>query len=114
MVFHGIAKLIKGIDGMQTLMTDHGLPAFTAYGVYLGEVVAPLLLIVGFRSRFASLFVMATMLVAIFLVHPGDIFTLTDSGAWGIELQSFYLFGAAAIVFLGGGKYAVSSGNVWD
>lgn len=114
MIFHGTAKLINGIGGMHKLMENHGLPSFIAYGVYLGEVVAPLLLIVGFRSRFASLFVISTMLVAIFLAHFSDILTLGEGGGWGIELQALYLFGATAILFLGSGKYAVSSSNTWD
>lgn len=114
MLPHGIAKIFKGVEGMKTMLGEHGLPAFIAYGVYLGEVVAPLLLIIGFRSRLASLFVLATMLVAIALVHASDIFALAKGGGWGIELQALYMFGSLAVLFLGGGKYAVSSSNKWD
>ncbi|MGE4517838.1 MAG: DoxX family protein, partial [Arcobacteraceae bacterium] len=42
MLFHGIAKINGGIDFIITKVTQEGFPEFLAYGVYIGEVVAPL------------------------------------------------------------------------
>ncbi len=42
---HGIVKLTDGIGFITDTVTGAGLPAFFAYAVYVGEVVAPLLLI---------------------------------------------------------------------
>jgi len=39
MLLHGIAKLGKGVDGIQGMLTAHGLPAFVAYGVFIGFFV---------------------------------------------------------------------------
>ncbi len=43
MLFHGIHKLIDGVDGISGMLAAQGLPGFIAYGVLVGEVVAPLL-----------------------------------------------------------------------
>lgn len=91
-----------------------GLPEALSYGVYLGEVVAPLMLIAGFRSRIAALFVAATMAVVIFFVQRGQLGQITQTGAWALEVQALFLCGSLAIFFAGAGRYAVSSKNRWD
>lgn len=45
------------------------------------------------------------MVAALHLVHAKDIWTLTKHGAWGIEVQVFFLMGALSIPFMGAGKY---------
>ncbi|MFZ5724165.1 MAG: DoxX family protein [Pseudomonadota bacterium] len=107
MLFHGIAKLTHGIGFIEGLVVAKGLPAFVAWGVYVGEIVAPLLLIAGVQVRIAAAIVAFNMLAAIVLVHMGDIFVLTDHGGWRLELQGFFLMTAVALILLGGGKYAV-------
>ncbi|WP_150452536.1 DoxX family protein [Arenibacter lacus] len=114
MLLHGIAKLIYGIDPLIGMMDQFGIPGFFAYGVYVGEVIAPIMLIVGYRTKIAALLYVATMLVAIFLAHPADILALTQSGGWAIELQALYLFGPLALFFTGGGKMALSKASKWD
>jgi putative oxidoreductase len=107
MLLHGIAKLSHGIDFIKGLVLANGLPALLAYGVYVGEVLAPLLLIIGFKSRLAAGVIAFNILIAIYLVHMKDMFILTNTGAWAIETQMFYLLGSICIVLLGSGKYAV-------
>ena len=115
MLLHGINKVGHGIGGMTGLFEANHLPGVLAYTVYIGEVLAPLLIIAGFYSRLGGLLVAFTMLVAVSLAHSGDVFVLDDHGAWGIETQALYFFGALAIAFLGSGKYAVSGGKgSWD
>jgi putative oxidoreductase len=46
-LLHGVAKLMAGPGYMIALVSKAGLPSFVAYGVYLGEVAAPLLQIAG-------------------------------------------------------------------
>ena len=104
MFFHGIAKINGGIDFIITKVTQEGFPEFLAYGVYIGEVVAPLLIILGLKTRFASFIVVLTMVFAIYLVHANDLFEITKTGAWAIELQMMYLLSALALMFLGAGK----------
>lgn len=113
MLLHGIAKL-KGVSFIEGVLEGKGLPSFMAYGVYITEIIMPLLIIIGYRTRLASAGFAFGVLFAIFLVHSGDIFTLTPHGGWGIELLGLYLFGAIALFFTGGGKMAISTKNKWD
>lgn len=108
MLFHGIAKIGKGVSGIANMLENEGLPGFIAYGVYVGEVVAPLMLIVGFRARIAALIVAFNMLVAVLLAHPDDILALDSRGAWAIELAAFFFFASLAIYWLGPGKYQIA------
>ena len=114
LLLHGIAKLTGGIDGIQALFVSKGIPGFLAYTVHIGEIVAPLLLIVGFRTKLAALLIAFTMLVAIVVAHWSDIFSLSEQGGWAIELQAFYLMNAVVLIVTGGGKYALSTKNKWD
>jgi putative oxidoreductase len=107
-LLHGLAKVTGGVGGISNMLAGVGLPATLAYGVYIGEVLAPLLLIIGFYSRIAALVIVANMLFAIGLVHMGDIVRLTKTGGWALELQAFFLLTALAIALIGPGRYAVN------
>jgi putative oxidoreductase len=109
-LLHGIAKLQNpeaSMAGIGKMLQANGLPAFVAYGAYIGEVLAPLLLIFGVFTRIGALLIVANMLFAIWLAHTSQIFTLGKQGGWTLELQGFYLFCAVAVYFLGSGRYAV-------
>mgnify|MGYP002737436131 CR=1 FL=1 len=107
-LLHGIAKLTGGIDFIMGSVTGAGLPAALAYGVYIGEVLAPLMLIAGWYSRVGALIVAVNMLFAIGLVHAGELFKLGQTGGWALELQGMFLFTAIAIALLGPGKFSVN------
>lgn len=111
MLFHGVHKIFYGVAGVEKTMLEHGIPAFVAYGAYLGEVVAPLLMIVGWLSRPAGLVFAFNMVVAIATAHGKDIGTLQKTGAWAIELQLLYLFGGLVVALLGPGRWSVSRGR---
>lgn len=108
-LLHGIAKIGSSgsLDFIAGQLANNGLPGFIAYGVFVGEVIAPLLLIGGVYCRIAALMIVVNMLFAIGLVHTGELFTLTKNGGWALELQGSFLFGAVAIAFLGSGHYAI-------
>ncbi|WP_372609390.1 DoxX family protein [Halomonas sp.] len=109
MLFHGVAKLLNpgSLDWIGGMLQGYGLPSFLAYGVLIGEVIAPLMAIIGWQTRIAGLLMAGNMLVAFLLVHTGEVFMLNDNGGWQLELQGLFLFGALAIVFLGSGRMAV-------
>jgi putative oxidoreductase len=106
-LFHGFAKLTGGIDGITQVVTANGLPAFVAYGVYVGEVVAPILVILGWYSRVGSLIVAINMVFALYLVHRADLFKLAPSGGYALELQALYLVVALALALMGPGRYSI-------
>jgi putative oxidoreductase len=105
-LMHGIAKIGSGPGSIIGMLTNHGLPGAFGYLVYVGEVLAPLLLIVGAWTRIAALIVAVNMVVAIALAHSGDLLSIGKTGGWAIELQGLYLFGALAIALLGAGRYS--------
>jgi len=107
-LFHGVGKLMGGIDGITQLVTTSGLPGFVAYGVYIGEVVAPALVILGWYSRVGSLIIAINMVFAVFLAHRADLFKLGDSGGYALELQALYLIVAIALAVMGPGRYSVN------
>ena len=109
MLFHGVAKLNNpgSIAFIGKQLTAVDLPAYIAHGVYVGEIIAPLMLIFGYRTRLASLITALTMIVAIGLVHRNELLDLGQHGGWALELQAFYLFGSLAITCLGSGRIAI-------
>ena len=109
MLFHGVAKIDSPatIEFIAGNLSSSGLPDFLVYGVFIGEVLAPVLIILGVFTRYGAIAIIINMLFAVFLSHMGDIFSLTQHGGWRLELQGFYLFSAAAIAFLGSGGYAI-------
>lgn len=108
MLLHGIAKLRHGVDGIESMVVGQGLPAFFAYGVFVGEILAPLLVIAGFYARIGGLIMAFNMVVAIALAHGGQLFAIGKSGGWELELQGFFLFTALAVALLGPGRFSVN------
>ena len=116
LLLHGIAKMKGGVDWMTEMLAGAGLPGFIRYGVYVGEVIAPILLIVGLFSRPAGFIVFCNMLVAVLLVRRDAIFALAEQGgAAAIELELLFALGGLAVYCLGSGKYSISRGKGrWD
>ena len=105
--------------GFGGLMLTHGIPKFSmlsdpsAFGdpigvgttaslilALIGEVVAPILLIVGFKTKWAAIPAFVTMGVAAFVVHVQD-----DLGTKEMALLYFTAF---LVIFLAGaGKYSL-------
>jgi putative oxidoreductase len=108
LLFHGISKVVKGIGPIMGLVQKAGLPAEIAYLVLIGEVIAPVLLIMGLWTRPAALIVVINMLFAIGLAHTGQLLQLSGNGGWALELQGLYLCVALAIAMIGGGRYVAS------
>ncbi len=98
MLFHGVAKLLGGLTFLQGMLAAKGLPGFLAYGAVVGEVLAPLALILGLFTRGAA------------VVHLGDLCAVNpQTGGWAVELPVLYLLSSLALVFTGGGRFAVSN-----
>ncbi|MGH8175553.1 MAG: DoxX family protein [Steroidobacter sp.] len=107
-LLHGVAKMQGGVSGIAGMVTAAGLPAFVAYGVYIGEVIAPLMVIAGWYSRIGAGIIALNMLVAIALAHRADVFTLGGAGGWALELQGMFLFTAIALAVMGPGRFSIN------
>lgn len=110
-LLHGIAKVFGGIEPITGMVVKAGLPAAFSYLVYFGEVVAPLLVLVGLWTRPAALVIAINMIVAVLLVHTAEFFTLTKNGGWALELQGMFFIGAVAVALLGAGRFSVGGAN---
>ena len=104
-LFHGIFKLTHGVAWIAGPLGKVGLPAWLAYGVYVGEVLAPVLVILGLWARPAALVIAFDMFMAIFLARRGDVAKINPAGGgWAIELELMFLVAALAIALAGSGR----------
>ena len=114
MLLHGISKLMHGASAIEAIVEEAGLPIFFTYGVFIGELIAPIFIIIGLATRGASLILAFNCVVAALLVHSSHFFTLDITGGWIAELLGLFFFGSLVLAFTDGGKYAVSKKYIWD
>jgi len=114
-LLHGISKIRGGPGFILDIVDKAGLPEPFGYLVYVGEVVAPILVIIGLFTRAAALVIAINMIVAILLVHVAQFFTLADSGGWALELQGLYVAVAIGVALLGAGRYSAGGRHgIWN
>jgi putative oxidoreductase len=107
-LFHGVFKLTHGVAWIAGPLHGAGLPAWLSYGVYVGEVLAPALVILGLWARPAALAIAFDMFMAIFLARRGDVAKINPAGGgWAIELELMFLLAAVAIALAGSGRYGL-------
>jgi len=104
---HGIGKIKSGPGMIVDLAVQHHLPAFVGYLVYIGEVVAPALLIVGLFTRAAAAIIVINMIFAVLLAHTDELFSMDKSGGYALELQALYLVTAIVVALIGAGRYSI-------
>lgn len=115
MLPHGISKIVGSLEPIQSMLAAKGLPAVLSYGVYLGEIVAPLLILLGYFGRPAAIVFALTMAFSIYLAYGMTGFGFNQYGGLQAELNLLFLFGAMALFFTGSGKYSLRKGtNPWD
>lgn len=102
MMTHGWPKLLKLLAGGEIKFANLfgiGETATLALAVF-GEFVAPILIIIGIKTKLSAIPVAFTMAVAFFYIHASDPFS--DK-----EMAFVYFIAFAAIAFLGGGKFSI-------
>jgi putative oxidoreductase len=107
-LFHGIHKLIHGIGGVKSMVNVAGFPEFLSYGVYAGELLAPIFIILGLYARVASAILSVNMLMAMYLAY-GFSFSLSKYGGLAMESPLIFFVMSLLVVLLGSGRYAVNS-----
>jgi putative oxidoreductase len=108
LLFHGVYKITHGVAWIAGPLSGAGLPAWLQYGTYVGEVLAPVLVILGLWTRPAALVIAFDLFMAIYLARRGDVAKVNPmSGGWAIELELLYLVGALALALAGGGRYGL-------
>lgn len=107
-LMHGWFHLTTGVEAVRGMLASMGLPEVLAYGVLIGELVAPLLILVGYYTRWASAVAVINFITTIAIAHTAEIFKLTPYGGSAIELNLLYMVIPLALIFTGAGKYAIN------
>jgi len=98
---HGYGKFLKVLQGNFEFGDPIGIgPSFSLVLAALGEFVAPILIILGWKTRLATIFPTLTMLVAFVIAHDGDPFSKK-------EKAFVYLIAFLTLYFTGPGKYSL-------
>ena len=63
LLFHGWHKVFVEIDHVKVMVKNAGMPEVFAYGNLIGEFVAPIMVLVGFKTRIAALIIAFNMLM---------------------------------------------------
>lgn len=104
MLMHGTHKLEQLMAGGEIKFMDFlglGTEVSLALAV-IGELVAPLFLIVGFKTRWASIPAIITMFVAAFVAHSGE--PLDER-----EHSLLYMVAFIAIAMIGSGENSLDA-----
>ena len=116
MLFHGYHKISQGVEEglayVKSTLVAKDLPDVLAWGVYAGEIVAPVMLIIGLFVPLAGFAVSATMGMAIYLAHSHQLTEIrSDTGGYSLELQAFFLLGGLICMLLGSGRFSILGGK---
>ncbi|GMN05085.1 DoxX family protein [Croceitalea sp. MTPC5] len=98
---HGLPKLQNLLNGNFEFPNPIGIGAAPSlFLTVIGEFVAPILIIIGFKTRIAAVPALITMLVAAFITHGADPFAKK-------ELAVLFAVFFAVIFLVGPGKYSI-------
>jgi putative oxidoreductase len=101
MLTHGIPKLQNLLSGNLEFGDPLGIGgAPSLFLAIIGEFVCPILIIVGYKTRWAAVPTAITMAVAAFIVHGADPFQTKEKAL-------LFLICFVAIILLGPGKYSI-------
>ena len=115
LLLHGIFKVFTDIEHVKNLLIGSGLPGFLAYGSIAGEFIAPIFVIIGWRTRLAAMVMAFNMFMTVAVAHRDILFRLNDFGGWMVETNMLLLFCSLSIAMLGSGKISLSQGQGrWD
>lgn len=102
MLRHGVPKLINLLSGDLSFADPIGLgPEISLILVIFAEVFCSILILIGYKTRMASMPLIITMLVALLIVHSND----PIYQHWNILL---YLLSYGLLLHLGGGKFSIT------
>ena len=98
---HGLSKFYRLIEGNLSFANPIGIgEAPTLVLAVFSEFLAPLFILVGYKTKIFSFFPAATMFVAAFIVHLSDPFARKEKAI-------LFLIGFIVIMMMGPGKYSI-------
>lgn len=104
MLTHGIPKFLKLIgDNEIEFGNPIGIgPTATLILAVIGEFICPILVLIGFKTRWATIPTILVMLTAAFIVHAQDPFGQKEKAL-------LFLTMFVAILIMGAGKFSVDN-----
>lgn len=104
MFVHGLPKLLSLFSGDPIQFANvWGMgPELTLGLAVFAEVVCSILILVGLGTRFATVPLIITMIVAVFVIHANDPFAKYEMGL-------HYLLGYLVLLITGGGRYSIDA-----
>ncbi len=101
LITHGWGKFNNLISGNFEFPDPIGIGSSPSlFLAVIGEFICPILLILGYKTRWAAVPSAATMFVAAFIVHASDPFGQKEKAL-------LFLVIFIAIIFLGPGRYSI-------
>ena len=98
---HGLSKFYRLIEGNLSFANPIGIgEAPTLVLAVFSEFLAPLFILIGYKTKIFSFFLAATMFVAAFIVHLSDPFARKEKAI-------LFLIGFIVIMMMGPGKYSI-------
>ena len=98
---HGLSKFYRLIEGNLSFANPIGIgEAPTLVLAVFSELLAPLFILIGYKTKIFSFFPAATMFVAAFIVHLSDPFARKEKAI-------LFLIGFIVIMMMGPGKYSI-------
>jgi putative oxidoreductase len=105
-IAHAYAKAaIYTFPGTEQFFQAHGFPGWTAYPVFLLELLGGIALVAGYRTRWVALALIPVMLGAL-KPHVANGWMFTNQGG-GWEYVAFLMAALAAQAVLGDGAFAL-------
>ena len=105
---HGFSKILHGVGDVKSILVSAGLPGFLAYFAYLSEVLAPIMIAVGFCSRIGAVLVFSSSLVILYSSYGlSNLLELANASSFKAELIYLYIAISLCIISSGSGKYAI-------
>ncbi len=108
---HGIGKFQMFFEATPKFPSVLGMPPMISLLlVIFAEFFAAAFVLVGFKTRLATIPVIVTMIIAAFIIHFNDpVFALNANGGGSKEFALLFLTGFVAIFLIGSGKYSVDA-----
>jgi putative oxidoreductase len=113
LLFHGVHKLLTGLDPVRAMLASYNLPDALSYGVYFGELVGPALIIAGLFARAGAFLIALEMVGLVLLGGIPQVLALGPDGGYALEVEALYFTAALAVMLLGAGRISLGRGG-WN
>jgi len=95
--------IMMGTNFMKTTMTGSSSEystyiMYAGYSIYIAELIAPLFLIFNRFTKIAAIIIAIDIILVMILEYKDKFFTLTEHGAWSMELPMLYFISSVSII----------------